>query len=171
MGKPPKKSDNDAPKRCQSCTTRLKLGKAIYHTGNVGKYCEEGKKAKDKNSKGGSPTTGSSISTRTTRSTRRSVSPSKGSDGKGGSPGTMRKEIDHLKNLVQEMSKSQNKPKTSKTVKSAKRKRVSQPEGVDSCAYHYKIQGGRHLFPHGEVDCKLKQSHTEAREGAASAEH
>ncbi len=39
------------------------------------------------------------------------------------------------------------------------------------CAYHYKTQGGRHLFPHGEVDCKLKQAHIPAKQGAAFAEH
>ena len=35
------------------------------------------------------------------------------------------------------------------------------------CAYHYSILGGKHLFPHGEVNCKLKTSHIEA--GARSA--
>ncbi len=36
------------------------------------------------------------------------------------------------------------------------------------CAYHYNILGGKHHYPHGEVNSKLKTSHTEAALGPAS---
>ena len=44
MGRPKRKttakqSDDGQPQKCNSCTTRLKAPSAVYHTGEVGRYC------------------------------------------------------------------------------------------------------------------------------------
>ena len=39
MGRSKKNPEDNPPKLCHSCTTRLKTGSAIYHTGSVGKDC------------------------------------------------------------------------------------------------------------------------------------
>ncbi len=126
MGRPRKKQADQQPQRCQSCTTRLKTGTAIYHTGPVGKNCEKAKKKDTSAKKNTDQTPAVAV---TTRSKARTGSPaSQSTSPKGGSP-AMRKELNELKKQLDALSKLQ--PKSHQS-KSRKRKRDPSPVEVSS---------------------------------------
>ena len=122
MGRPPARKPSQGIQKCQSCTTRLKTGTAIYHAGPVGKHCEKAKEKTQAKRKVTPEVTDSPISTRSRSKSRTDHSTSESP--KGGSPTAMRQEIDELRKQVNALSKVQPKP--------AKRKRDLSPVIVQS---------------------------------------
>ncbi len=127
IGRPAKKSDKTKGKvqRCQACTSRLKIGSAIYHSGDVGKYCHvsaalksDANKTKEAKK---TPASGTGANTRS-RGGVKSDDPPGTPEGEGASPNTMFRELTNLKAKVEALSK----PAVTK------RKRAPSPEYIES---------------------------------------
>ncbi len=129
MGRPAaKKTDQNQPRKCQSCTTRLRAPSAIYHTGSVGRYCHVAAEIKEKAElekaqEQQEESVDLTDTGRRTRNRKSSVSPEGSPGGSKENPVALRKEIDQLKALVANMFKSKAKPNSKK----AKRKRTPSP--------------------------------------------